>query len=182
MNILLSNILVFLMLLIGCDSTLCMRDYYSTNKNNLINIRTLSNTLSSNYSFEQVTIKKKNEKLELIFFGGVSDNVSMYLNPSNLDLIHEFSAQGCSAEVHQRFRTMYQDNTMRGILNLFELIDPKAVRITHGGVFVALGRPLKHPNVNLNGGILMTFAPGVSDYEIVEEIDANVYLYDALVY
>jgi hypothetical protein len=77
---------------------------------------------------------------------------------------------------------MYQDNALREILHLFEAIDPRAVRISHGGVFVALGGPLKHPNVNLDGGILMTFRRGVPDKKIVEEIDTNVYLYDTLIY
>jgi hypothetical protein len=112
----------------------------------------------------------------------VRDNVSMYLNPTDLSLIHEFPVDGCDPAVLQRFRTMYNDNTLREILHLFESIEPKAISVSHGGVFVALGQTLKSPNPNLEGGILMTYEPEINNSRIVEEIDTNVYLYDDLVY
>jgi hypothetical protein len=180
----LGKMMVSLMLLSGCDLPQCMKDYYTANKNSLVEIRTLSKTLVDSYVFEKVTIRKKSGELELMFDGGGSrNNVTMYLNPGNLSLIAEYPVDGCNADVLQRFRTIYQDNALREILTLFEEIDPKAIRITHGAVFVALGRPLKHPNkTELEGGILMTFASGFTDRKIVETIDTNVYLYDALVY
>lgn len=175
--------LMSIMVLSGCDSTQCMRDYYTTNQNSLTQIRMLSQTLAGNYVFEKVTIRKKNGKLEVGFYGGIVDNAPMYLNPEDLSLISENPIDEINAEVLQRFRTMYNDTTLRQILNLFEQIEPKAIRITHGGVFVALGKPLKHPNkTELEGGILMTFASGFTDRKIVETIDTNVYLYDTLVY
>jgi hypothetical protein len=170
-----------MMLLTGCDSTQCMRDYYTTNQDNLAQIRTLSKTLVDNYAFEKITIKKKSGELEIGFWAEAGA-ASMYVNSSDLSLIHEFPNSKCSAAVLQTFRTMYNDNTLKEILTLFEAIEPKAIRITHGGVFVALGQPLLSPNVNLNGGILMTFEPGFTDRKIVETIDTNVYLYDTLVY
>ena len=117
-----------------------------------------------------------------MFIGGESNNVTMYLNPADLSLTSEHTVDECDPAVLERFRTMYNDTTLREVLQLFEVIEPKAIKITQGGVFVALGQPLAHPNVNLNGGILMTFAPGYTNRKIVEEIDTNVYLYDALVY
>jgi hypothetical protein len=160
-----------------------MKDYYTTNQNSLTQIRTLSQTLVGNYIFEKITIRKKRGELELMFHGGTVDNVTMYLDPGDLSLNSEHPVDECSATVLQRFRTMYNDNTLRQILNLFEAIEPKAIRITKGGVFVALGRPLKHSNkTELEGGILMTFASGFTDRKIVETIDTNVYLYDTLVY
>lgn len=171
-----------MMLLTNCDSSQWMKDYYTTNQVSLTQIRTLSHTLADNYAFQKVTIKKKSGELELMFHGGVRDNVTVYLDPGNLGLISEHPVDECDPMVLQRFRTMYNNNTLREILHLFEAIEPKAIRITHGGVFVALGKPLKSPNVNLDGGILMTFASGYSDNKIVEEIDTNVYLYDTLVY
>ena len=170
-----------IILLTNCDSPQCMKDYYTANQPRLAQIQTLSNTLADNYTFEKVTIKKKSGELEIGFWAEVGA-ASMYVNPSGLGLLSENPNSECSAEVMERFRTMYNDTTLREVLQLFEVIEPKAIKITQGGVFVALGQPLAHPNVNLNGGILMTFAPGYTNRKIVEEIDTNVYLYDALVY
>lgn len=171
-----------MILLSSCHSSLCMKDYYTINQNDLTQIRTLSQTLISNYVFEKITIRKKKGEFEILFSAEVG-GVSMYVNPLDLSLIHEFPGSKCSPEVLQRFRTMYHDNRLREILTLFEAIDPKAIRITHGAVFVALGSPLKHSNkTELEGGVLMTFASGFKDRKIVETIETNVYLYDTLVY
>jgi hypothetical protein len=172
-----------LMLLTSCDPSQCMKDYYTANKDSLVTIRTLSKTLADNYAFEKVTIQNTSVGLELMFQGGDGDNVTMYLNPSNLSLKSESAVDGCSAEALTRFRAMYNGNTLREILNLFDDINPVALKITHRSIFVALGQPLKSKNPSLNGGILMTFQAGVTtDKKIVETIDTNVYLYDALVY
>jgi hypothetical protein len=173
--------MIVLMLLMGCDSSQWMKDYYTTNQDSLVQIRTLSQTLADNYAFLKVTIRKKSGELELMFHGGSRDNVTMYLNPGNLSLISEHVVDGCDPAVLQRFRTMYQDDDLREILSLFEATEPKAIRISHGGVFAALGETLKSPNPNLEGGILMTFEPEQNN-RIVEQIDTNVYLYDDLVY
>ncbi len=178
----LGNMLLSLMLLSGCDSSQCMKDYYTTNKNSLLEMRTLSQALADSYTFQQITIIKKSGELELMFHGGVRDNVTMYLNLGDLSLISEHVVDGCDPVVLQRFRTMYQDNDLREILSLFELIEPKAIRISHGGIFVALGKTLESPNPNLKGGILMTFEPELNNSRIVEQIDTDVYLYDDLVY
>jgi hypothetical protein len=174
--------LMLMMLLTSCNSTECMKDYYKTNKTSLIQMKTLSDALADAYTFERITIMKKSSELELMFHGGSGNNVTMYLNLTDLSLISEHPVDECDPAVLQRFRTMYQNSNLRQILNLFEQIDPKAIKITHVGIFVALGKPLKHMNVNLDGGILMTFEPGFTDRTIVEEIDTNVYLYDTLVY
>lgn len=178
----LGNLLMSMILLTSCDSSQCMKDYYTANQDSLAQIRTLSDTLADGYAFQKVTIRKKSGELELMFHGGSRNNVTMYLNPVNLSLLSEHVVEGCSPEVLQRFRTMYQDNTLREILALFEAIEPKAIRISHGGVFVALGQTLESPNPNLEGGILMTFEPELNNSRIVEQIDINVYLYDDLVY
>lgn len=176
------GMLMSMMVLTNCDSSQCMKDYYTTNKDSLVEIRTLSQTLAGNYTFQVVTIIKKSGELELGFTGGNRNNVTMYLNPGDLSLISEHAVDGCDPAVLQKFRTMYQDNDLREILNLFEVIEPKAITISHGGVFVALGKTLQSPNPNLKGGILMTFEPEVNNNRIVEQIDTNVYLYDDLVY
>lgn len=176
------GMLMSMMVLRNCDSSQCMKDYYTTNKDSLVEIRTLSQTLAGNYTFQVVTIIKKSGELELGFTGGNRNNVTMYLNPGDLSLISEHAVDGCDPAVLQKFRTMYQDNDLREILNLFEVIEPKAITISHGGVFVALGKTLQSPNPNLKGGILMTFEPEVNNNRIVEQIDTNVYLYDDLVY
>ncbi|HEY3404412.1 MAG TPA: hypothetical protein VGK59_13570 [Ohtaekwangia sp.] len=177
------GMLISMMVLTNCDSSQCMKDYYTTNKDSLVEIRRLSQTLAGNYDFQVVTIIKKRGQVELGFDGEIGA-ASMYLNPSDLSLIHEFPNSKCSPEELQRFRTMYQDNDLREILNLFEAIEPKAITISHGGVFVALGKTLQSPNPNLKGGILMTYEPEPSNSHsrIVEQIDTNVYLYDDLVY
>ncbi len=183
MSMIFGKMMIALMLLMSCDSSQCMKDYYTTNKASLIQMRTLSDAVADAYEFERVTIIKKSGELELMFHGaGPRNNVTMYLNPANLSLIAEYPVEGCDPAVLQRFRTMYQDNTLRQILHLFESIEPRAIKITHAGVFVSLGKPLKHTNVNLDGGILMTFESGFTDRKIVEEIEPNVYLYDTLVY
>ncbi len=176
------KMLMVTMMLPGCDSAQCMKDYYTVNKDSLVSIRTLSKTLADNYAFQKVTIKNTDVGLELMFYGGVRDNVTMYLNPTDLSLISESVVDGCSTEALTRFRTMYNGNTLREILNLFDDVNPRALKITHRSIFVALGPPLKSPNPSLNGGILMTFQPAVTDKKIVETIDTNVYLYDTLVY
>ncbi len=178
----LGKILMSVMLLTSCDSSQCMKDYYTTNQDSLVQIRTSSQTLADNYAFLKVTIRKKSGELELMFHGGSRDNVTMYLNPGNLSLISEHVVDGCDPAVLQRFRTMYQDNDLREILNLFEVIEPNAIRISHGSVFVALGQTLESPNPNLEGGILMTFDAEANNSRIVEQIGTNVYLYDDLVY
>ncbi|MBT1690058.1 hypothetical protein [Dawidia soli] len=160
-----------------------MKDFYTAQKPNLSQMQTLSKSLSAGYSFDNITVRKKNGELELMFIGGTRDNVTMYLNPENLDLTAEYPVEGCSAAVLQNFRAMYQDTRLRGILELFNETNPNAILITHKGIFIALGRPLKHPNkTELEGGILMTFEPGFTDRNIVEKIDTDVYLYDTLVY
>jgi hypothetical protein len=63
---------------------------------------------------------------------------------------------------------MYNDNSLRQILHLFEDINPKAILITHGALFVALEKALKSLNPSLDGGILMKFQLGVADRKIVE--------------
>jgi hypothetical protein len=181
MIMILGKVMMSIIFLIGCDSPQCMKDYYITHKNNLLQIRSLSDGVADNYAFEKITIIKKRGELEILFSAEVG-GVSMYVNPEDFSLIHEFANSQCSPEVLQRFRALYNNNTFREILYLFESIKPKALRISHGGVFIALGSPLKSPNVNLDGGILMTFKSGVADYKIVETIDTNVYLYDTLVY
>ena len=178
----LGKMLMSMMLLTSCDSSQYMKDYYITNQDSLVQIRTLSQTLANNYAFIKLTIRKKSGKLELMSHGESRNNVTMYLNPTDLSLISEHSFDECDPAVLQRFRTMYQDNDLREILNLFEAIEPKAIRISQGGVFVALGETLESPNPNLEGGILMTFEPELNNSRIVEQIDTNVYLYDDLVY
>ncbi len=160
MSMILGNMLMSMMLLTSCDSSQCMKDYYNTNKDSLVEIRTLSQTLGGNYAFQKITIRKKSGELELRFSAEVG-GVSMYVNPTNLSLISEHPNTKCSAETLQRFRTMYNDNTLREILTLFEAIEPKAISIWHGGVFVALGETLESPNPNLEGGILMTIEPPI---------------------
>ncbi len=181
MKMLVGNMMISLMLLSGCDSSQCMKDYYMTNKDSLVEIRTLSQALGGNYAFVKLTIRKKSGEIELMTHGESRNNVTMYLNPADLSLISEHFDEACDPAVLQRFRTMYNDNTLREILNLFEAIEPKAISIWHGGVFVALGETLESPNPNLEGGILMTIEPAHSR-RIVEQIDTNVYLYDDLVY
>ena len=177
------KMLLLVMLLSGCDSSQCMKDYYTTNQNSLILLRNLSDSLAENYDFQKVTIREKGGELELMFHGGSRNNVTMYLDTADLSLLTEHSVEGCSAEALQRFRTMYQNNDLRQILHLFNSIEPNAIKMTHKGVFVSLGQPLKHKNkAELEGGILMTFAAGFTDQDIVEEIGTNVYLYDTLVY
>lgn len=175
------KMMIALILLISCNSSQCMKDYYTTNNTSLTQIRLLSKVLSDNYTFRQITIVEKSGELELGFDGEIGA-ASMYLNPTDLSLIHEFPNSKCSAEELQRFRTMYQDSGLRQILNLFKQIEPEAITISHGGVFVALGKTLQSPNPNLKGGILMTFEPELNNRRIVEQIDTNVYLYDDLVY
>ncbi len=176
------KMMIALMLLISCDSSQSMKDYYNTNKVSLTQVRTLSESLADDYAFLTITIIKKRGQLELGFTGGSRNNVSMYLNPVDLSLIHEFPVEGCDPAILQTYRTMYNDNTLREILNLFKTIEPKAITISHGGVFVALGGTLKSPNPNLSGGILMTYEPEINNSRIVEQIDTNVYLYDDLIY
>lgn len=177
-----SKLLILFFLLPGCDSSQCMKDYYTAKKDSLLTIRALANTLADNYEFNKVTIRNTSAGLELMFHGGVRDNVTMYLHSSNLTLRSESVVDGCHTEALQRFRAMYQDNVLRQILQIFKTIEPKAIRITKGGVFIALGQPLKSPNPNLEGGILMTYQAESNIKRIVEEIDTNVYLYDGLVY
>jgi hypothetical protein len=170
-------------LLTSCESSQCMKDYYTANKNSLVTIRTLSKTLADNNAFRKVTIKKKDVGVEIMFEGGDGDNATIYLNPSDLSLRSESVVDGCSSEALTRFRAMYNSNTLRDILNLFDDINPKALKISHRSIFVALGQPLKSKNPSLDGGILMTFQAGdTTDNKIVETIDTNVYLYDTLVY
>lgn len=178
----LGSIFASMMILTSCDSSQCMKDYYTTNKDSLTQVHTLSESLADDYAFLTITIIKKRGQLELGFTGGSRNNVSMYLNPVDLSLIHEFPVEGCDAAVLQTFRTMYQDNRLREILLLYEEMEPKAITISHGGVFVALGKTLRSPNPNLSGGILMTYEPESNAKRIVEQIDTNVYLYDDLIY
>ncbi|WP_133259701.1 hypothetical protein [Pseudochryseolinea flava] len=159
-----------------------MKDYYNTNKNSLVEIRTSGVALANSYDFQKITIRKKSGELELMFHGGSRNNVTMYLNPTSLNLISEHVVEGCSSDALQRYRTMYQSSALRLILSRFEQISPKAIRISDGGIFVALGGTLKSANPNLEGGILMTMEPEVNNTRIVEQIDTNVYLYDDLIY
>lgn len=174
--------LILIILLPSCESSQCMKDYYNTNKNSLVAMRNLSEGITDNYTFNQVTIVNKDVGLELMFQAGDYDNVTMYLNPSDLSLISESAVDECSVEALTRFRAMYNDNALRQILQLSLDIDPKAILITNGSLFIGLGQPLESPNPSLSGGILMTFQPGVADNKIVETIDTNVYLYDTMVY
>ena len=178
----LGKILTLMMLSQGCDTAQCMEDYYTANQDSLVQIRALSDTLAENYAFERISIIKKRGDLEVMFIGGTVDNATMYIDPADLSLISEGAVEGCSQAAFASYQTMYNDTTLRSILQLFIDIEPMAIRITKGGVFVALGQALESPNVNLNGGILMPFETGFSSAKIVEEIDTNVYLFDALIY
>lgn len=175
------NLLVFSLMLPGCDSAQRMKEYYLNNKDSLVEMQTLSQGLADNYAFQMITIRKKREQLE-VRFSSESGGVSMYVTPSDLSLIHEFVSDDCDPVVLQMYRTLYQGNTFRQILRLFEAIEPKAISIWHGGIFVALGPTLESKNPNLEGGILMTDEPDPTNRRIVEQIDTNVYLYDDLVY
>lgn len=177
----LGKILV-LLLLSGCDNIECMEDYYNANKDDLIAIRGLSQTLDSNYEYQKITIRQKDGELEVMFIGGTVDNVTMYIGTVDHSLLAEYPTSKCSSEVLERFRTMYNDTTLREILQLFTAIEPNAIRMNSKGVFLALGETLKHPNKNLEGGVFMSFEPGFSSRWVTSEIDTNVYLYDALVY
>jgi hypothetical protein len=115
--------------LMSCESSQCMKDYYITNKNSLVTIRTLSKTLADNYAFEQVTVKKKDVGVEIMFEGGDGNNATIYLKPSDLSLRSESVVDGCSSEALTRFRAMYNSNTIRDILNLFEDINITGAQI-----------------------------------------------------
>jgi hypothetical protein len=182
MIVIAGRVLISIMLLIGCDSAQCMKDYYTQNRGRLIQMRTSSKALAESYAFDKITIIKKNGTLELGFWGDVVGAASIYVNLSDFSLISENPNEDCSPEDLQIFRAIYNDTRLREILVSFGQIEPKAVKIARGAIFVSLGSPLEHPNVNLNGGILMTFKPGFTDRKIVEKIDTDVYLYDTLVY
>ena len=172
-----------MILLSSCDTAGCMEDYYNANKNDLIDIRGFSDTLNNNFEYLKITIRQKDGDLEVMFHGGTVDNVTMYIDPVGHGLLAEYPTSKCSPAVLERFRAMYNDNTLREILRLFKEIEPNAIRINSKGVFVALGQPLKYPNKGeLEGGIYMPFEFGFSSQWVTKEIDSNVYLYDALVY
>ncbi|MDH5368109.1 MAG: hypothetical protein OEW67_14075 [Cyclobacteriaceae bacterium] len=182
-TMILGTIFTLMMLMQNCDTATCMEDYYTANQVDLTAIRAASQTLSSNCEYVKITIRKKSGKLELRFYGGAVDNVTMYINPTDLSLISEHPVDECSPVVLDRFRTMYNDATLRTILQLFAKIEPNAVRINSKGVFVALGETLKHPNKGeLEGGIFMAFASGFTSQWVISEIDTNVYLFDTLIY
>lgn len=180
-KILIASVFLIMLSFTRCDSAR-MKDYYTTHKNSLLEIKAQSAALADEYEFLAIAIQKKRNQLEVVFQGGTVDNVTMYLNPEELTLIAEYPVPGCSEMYLQRFRTMRESTMLTEILRLFEAIEPDAIKIGPAGVFVALGGTLRSPNPNLAGGILMTFEPELGNSGIVEKIDTNVYLYDDLIY
>gem|GEM_PF-5085219 len=177
------NSLFSMILLISCDSSQCMKDYYASNKTSLARIRSLSENLATNYTFEKVTIRKKRDEIEVMFRNGSRSNVTMYLSVDDFSLIRELGAGEAESQVLQKFRLMLQSQAFKEILQLFRMTSPKALKLTHRSIFIALGPPLKSSNrTELEGGLLMTFQAAVEDPKIVEKIHENVFLYDTLVY
>ena len=70
------TILLLIILLANCDSSQCMKDYYTTNQASLLQIRTLSQTLTDNCAFVKLTIRKKSGELELMTHGESRNNVT----------------------------------------------------------------------------------------------------------
>lgn len=178
----LGKIFTLLLLFQGCDRADCMKNYYTTHKQEILAIRGYAESLNKKYNYKDMSILKIGEELQLGFMHEESCGVTMYLKLDDLSIDLELDTDECNQQVINQCQTMYNDPDLQAILRSFMSIKPEAITISPYDVFIALGRPLKSPNMNLDGGITMTYnKPLKGNSRVTSEIDTYVYLNDDLV-
>lgn len=123
----------------------------------------------------------------LIAIGGPYKTMTGYINLEtfkvNQELMELFLCDSCPTDERKKYQALFSDQRLIRMLGIFKAINPNAIAIDSNGVFLALGRGLKHPyNFEVEGGVFVPYVNTYYSLQVVERIEGeDAFLYDTVV-
>ena len=186
--ILLLNMLLSSFIFFGCSSEKEMIKYFDNHKQDIEQLKIVSEEFSKMYAFESCSIRELNTGVKFsIRANSPYKGTGGYYDPKTLDLIPYSNdtniCDSCTEKEVEIYKKMFADNRLKELLKLNLKLKPSAIQITNEGLFIALGNPIKHKNkTEVEGGIFLPFKEGFNKTEVVKQIrNESAYLYETVV-